>query len=64
MLEEGIEPVGVDLDAPDLPKLAEALGGSGVRAATPAELEHALKTALDHPGPTLIELPDRGSAPP
>jgi acetolactate synthase-1/2/3 large subunit len=54
MLEGGIAPVGVDLDPPDLPKLAEALGGAGVRTDDPRA---ALEAALHRSGPTVIEIP-------
>ena len=54
MVEQGIEPVGVDLEAPDLPKLAEALGGTGIRTDHP---RNALDAALRRPGPTVIEIP-------
>jgi acetolactate synthase-1/2/3 large subunit len=57
MAEAGIEPIGVDLRVPDLPLLAEAFGGAGVRIEDPAALAPALREALERPGPTLIELP-------
>jgi acetolactate synthase-1/2/3 large subunit len=57
MLDAGIEPVGVDLDPPDLPKLAEALGGTGIRAQAPAAIKAALEAALERAGPTVIEIP-------
>ena len=62
MLEAEIEPVGVDLDPPDLPALATALGARGRRVRDAAEAHDALQDALREPGPTLIELPDPGSA--
>jgi acetolactate synthase-1/2/3 large subunit len=62
MLEAEIEPVGVDLDPPDLPALAAALGARGRRVRDAAEAHDALQDALREPGPTLIELPDPGSA--
>jgi 5-guanidino-2-oxopentanoate decarboxylase len=62
MLEAEIDPVGVDLDAPDLPALAAALGARGRRVRDAAEAHDALQDALREPGPTLIELPDPGSA--
>ena len=57
MVEQDIEPVGVDLLVPDLPRLGEAFGGAGVRAEDPAQLRRALRDALDRPGPTIIEVP-------
>jgi 5-guanidino-2-oxopentanoate decarboxylase len=57
MEEAGIEPIGVDLQVPDLPRLGEAFGGAGVRIDDPAALPRALAEALDRPGPTVIEVP-------
>ena len=53
----GIEPIGVDLRVPDLPRLGEAFGGAGLRVDDPAALEGALREALERPGPTLVEVP-------
>ncbi len=39
----------------DFPKLAQAFGARGVRCHTPAELEVALREAMAHNGPTVIE---------
>jgi 5-guanidino-2-oxopentanoate decarboxylase len=57
MIEERIDPIGVDLRVPDLPLLGQALGGAGVRADDDRALRRALGEALDRPGPTLIEVP-------
>ena len=57
MVEEGIDPIGVDLRVPDLPRLGEAFGGAGVRVDDRAALERALGDALERPGPTIIEVP-------
>jgi acetolactate synthase-1/2/3 large subunit len=57
MLDEGIDPVGVDLRVPDLPALGRAFGGEGLRAQSPGELSAALRAALERPGPTVIEVP-------
>ena len=57
MLEEGIDPVGVDLRVPDLPALGRAFGGEGVRVETPGELTAELRAALERPGPSVIEVP-------
>ncbi len=57
MEEAGIEPIGVDLQVPDLPRLGEAFGGAGVRIDDPAALPRALAEALERPGPTVIEVP-------
>jgi acetolactate synthase I/II/III large subunit len=57
MRATGIEPIGVDLTVPDLPRLGEAFGGAGQRVDDPARLAPALHDALERPGPTLIEVP-------
>ena len=57
MIEEAIEPIGVDLRVPDLPALGRAFGGAGLRVDDPAGLLPALREALERPGPTVIELP-------
>jgi acetolactate synthase-1/2/3 large subunit len=57
MEEAGIEPIGVDLQVPDLPRLGEAFGGAGVRVDDRAALPRVLTEALERPGPTVIEVP-------
>jgi 5-guanidino-2-oxopentanoate decarboxylase len=57
MLEQGIDPVGVDLRVPDLPRLGEAFGGAGVRVEDSRALGRELREALERPGPTVIEVP-------
>ena len=57
MEDAGIEPIGVDLQVPDLPRLGEAFGGAGLRVDDPAALPRALAEALERPGPTVIEVP-------
>ena len=57
MIDEGIDPVGVDLRVPDLPLLGRAFGGEGLRVDDPAALAPALREALERPGPTVIEMP-------
>ncbi len=57
MRAEGIDPIGVDLMTPDLPRLAEALGGCGRRVEDSRALAVELGAALERPGPTLIEVP-------
>jgi acetolactate synthase I/II/III large subunit len=57
MKAAGIEPIGVDLRVPDLPRLGEAFGGAGLRVDDPDELAPALRAALERPGPTVIEVP-------
>jgi benzoylformate decarboxylase len=51
--------VGIDLVHPAIQfvDLAKSLGVHGVRADGAAEFKQALKDALQHPGPTLIDVP-------
>ncbi len=56
MREREIEPLGVELDTPDLPLLAQSMGCRGLRIRDEAELAPQLEIALRQPGPTLIEL--------
>ncbi|MGW2088232.1 5-guanidino-2-oxopentanoate decarboxylase [Streptomyces sp. NPDC001880] len=57
MASRGDRPTAVDLPPVDLPALARAYGGHGVRADSPEALAGALRRALDTPGPTLIAVP-------
>jgi acetolactate synthase I/II/III large subunit len=49
----------VDLNNPDFPLLAASFGVALARAGDPPAFREALRAALEHPGPTLIEVPDR-----
>jgi acetolactate synthase-1/2/3 large subunit len=49
--------IGVELKNPSFAKLAEVYGMPGVRAETPEALTGALKDALAHKGPVMIEVP-------
>ncbi len=40
---------------PDFVKLAEALGGHGIRCDSPAELDAKITEMIDHPGPVLFD---------
>jgi len=51
--------VGSEFMNPDFVKLAESFGIAGYRAATPRQLETALREAMDLPGPALIDMPVR-----
>jgi acetolactate synthase-1/2/3 large subunit len=62
MIAAGIDPIGVDLRVPDLPRLGEAFGGAGLRVDDPAGLGRALREALERPGPTVFEVPARRPA--
>ncbi|MER5614778.1 5-guanidino-2-oxopentanoate decarboxylase [Streptomyces sp. NPDC002215] len=57
MVSRGDRPTAVDLPPVDLPALARAYGGHGVRADSPEALAEALHHALNTPGPTLITVP-------
>ena len=48
---------GTALHNPDFARLAETFGAKGIRLATPDELGSALRSALDHDGPVVIEVP-------
>ncbi len=49
--------IATDLQAPDYVALAQAFGVRGMRADGPEALRDAIKDAVHHPGPTLIEVP-------
>ncbi|GGO94850.1 hypothetical protein GCM10012280_50680 [Wenjunlia tyrosinilytica] len=63
MAARGDTPAAVGLPNPDLPALARAYGCRGCRATTPEELAGALREALDHPGPTVVVVPEEGHRP-
>lgn len=44
------------LHNPNFAEFAELCGGRGIRVNTQSELAAAIKTALDHPGPALVEI--------
>jgi 5-guanidino-2-oxopentanoate decarboxylase len=52
----GIPQLGVIGRNPDFVAIAHAYGAEGYRVHDPAALSEALRSALDHPGPTLIEI--------
>jgi acetolactate synthase-1/2/3 large subunit len=43
------------IGAPDFVRVAEAFNVKGIRAETPAEAEQAIKDALAHPGPVVVD---------
>jgi 5-guanidino-2-oxopentanoate decarboxylase len=55
MVAAGIPPLGVVGRNPDFVALAHACGAEGYRVRDAAALSEAVRTALGHPGPTLIE---------
>jgi pyruvate dehydrogenase (quinone) len=52
----GVISFGTDLNNPDFAKIAQASGLLGLRVDKPAELGDALKKALAHDGPALVEV--------
>ena len=56
MLQSGITPEGVTPSAPDFLQIAAAYGVPGRRLFDIAELPQALRDAVAHPGPALIEI--------
>ena len=59
MLNRAIEPVGVDIYTPDFIGVAKALGCAALAVEGPAQLRTALARAVDHDGPTLIEIDEQ-----
>jgi len=51
----GLPSQGVRLGDMDWPGLARAMGCPGASASSPDELARAMVTAMDHPGPSLVE---------
>ncbi|MDQ6841922.1 MAG: 5-guanidino-2-oxopentanoate decarboxylase [Actinomycetota bacterium] len=58
MVARGDAAIGVDLPAPDLPALAQALGCAGVTATDTDGLAGELADAFERSAPTLIEVPE------
>jgi pyruvate dehydrogenase (quinone) len=52
----GFPHYGVELKNPNFAKLAEAVGFKGLRVEDPAEVEGALRQALDSSGPVLVDV--------
>ncbi|HSY09040.1 MAG TPA: 5-guanidino-2-oxopentanoate decarboxylase [Steroidobacteraceae bacterium] len=55
MIAADIAPIAVVARNPDFPALAAACGAHGIQVASPAALTEAVRSALQRPGPTLIE---------
>ena len=49
-------PIATDLVNPDFARLAEAYGALGLTAREPADVEPALRRALAHDGPAVVEV--------
>ena len=56
MKANGLVTYGTDLDNPSFAELARAVGLHGVRVEHPSELGDALRSALAHDGPAVIEV--------
>jgi pyruvate dehydrogenase (quinone) len=55
MKAAGFPTYGTELEDPNLASIAEAIGLHAQRVEHPDDLENALRTALEHEGPALIE---------
>ena len=56
MKANGFLDFGCDLKNPDFAAMANAMGIKGVRVERPQDLEAAVKEALAHPGPALVDV--------
>ncbi|HTJ01615.1 MAG TPA: ubiquinone-dependent pyruvate dehydrogenase, partial [Methylovirgula sp.] len=56
MKASGFLDAGCDLQNPNFAAMAEAMGIKGIRVENPGDLESALKTALAHKGPALVDV--------
>jgi pyruvate dehydrogenase (quinone) len=56
MKASGFVDTAVDLKNPNFAAMAEAMGIKGIRVEDPAKLESALKEALAHKGPVLVDV--------
>lgn len=56
MKAAGYLDTGTDLDNPDFAAMAEAIGIRGIRVEEPAKLADAVKAALAHDGPVLLDV--------
>jgi len=56
MRAAGIAPIGVVARNPDFVALAHACGAAAVQVRDPKALAQALRSAMAHPGPTLLEV--------
>lgn len=56
MKAAGVVTFGTDLDNPNFADVATAMGLYGQRVERPNDLEAALRSAFDHPGPALVDV--------
>ncbi|MEU2621602.1 thiamine pyrophosphate-dependent enzyme [Streptomyces sp. NPDC007157] len=64
--QSGLPEFGTVLDNPDFAAVAEAMGITGIRVTDPADVEGAVRRALDSPGPVLLDVltnPDEVAVP-
>jgi pyruvate dehydrogenase (quinone) len=52
----GFPDAGCDLQNPNFAAMAEAMGIKGIRVEKPQELRAALRAALEHDGPALVDV--------
>ena len=52
----GFPDVGCELTNPNFAAMAEAMGIKGLRVERPDDLGKAIRSALDHPGPALVDV--------
>ncbi|MCW2827418.1 MAG: poxB [Marmoricola sp.] len=67
MEQVGLPEYGTVLRNPDFAKVAEAIGLRGIRVERPDEVDAAVREALAHPGPVLLDVitnPDEVASPP
>jgi pyruvate dehydrogenase (quinone) len=56
MKANGFLDTGCDLDNPNFASMAEAMGIRGIRVEKPSELQSAIREALAHDGPALVDI--------
>jgi pyruvate dehydrogenase (quinone) len=56
MKASGFPDIGCDLKNPNFAAMAQAMGIRGIRVEKPGDLEGAVREALDHPGPALVDV--------
>jgi pyruvate dehydrogenase (quinone) len=67
MEQVGLPEFGTVLHNPDFARVAEAIGMKGIRVEQPDDVEAAVKAALAHDGPALVDCvtnPDEVAIPP
>src|SRR5690606_41524206 len=49
-------PYGTDLESPHVAAVAEAVGLTGIRVEDPGKVDDAIRAALNHKGPALVDV--------